>query len=188
MCKQVNWWPTPIPPGHAGHQCLRTQSEETSLPPKHRRQPLKKKKKWLANRADVPRYSVSSANREIWNHAYTLNTRFNIPNDANCFDIKRRDPGSRFGNIYVFLLLGFVRSTGSEAGVWRPVASVRATRAVFPRSVVWRFGESWLAYPLLHVVNNSDVWMKKANSEAGVSELGQVSLKRHIMFAQYGGP
>ena len=109
-------------------------------------------------------------------------------NNANCFDIKRRDPGSRFGNIYVFLLLGFVRSTGSEAGVWRPVASVRATWAVFPRSVVWRFGESWLAYPLLHVVYNSDVWMKKANSEAGVSELGQVSLKRHIMFAQYGGP
>ena len=40
------------------------------------------------------RYSVSSANRKIWNHAYTLNTRFNRPHPIMqiiCFDIKRRD-------------------------------------------------------------------------------------------------
>ena len=64
---------------------------ETSPRPKHRWQPLKK---WLANRADVPRYSVSSANREIWNHAYTLNTCFNRPHPIMqiiCFDIKRGD-------------------------------------------------------------------------------------------------
>ena len=70
---------------------LRRPRDGDQSTPKHRRQLLEKK--WLANRADVPRYSVSSANREIWNHAYTLNTRFNRPHpiiQIICFDIKRR--------------------------------------------------------------------------------------------------